>query len=116
MIDDKQRLLAAMKAVHGDRLTTVFPRQGHHALDPANASLYPTADITVEHIGDLLGVDGAAWLDRSVSPASSAGRTRSESLSPRADGGAQRTESRAWLCMMCQEPLTSSVTATTTAS
>ena len=88
MVDDKQRLLAAMKAVLGDRLTTVFPRQGHYALDPVNASLYPTADITVEHIGDLLGVDGAAWLDRSVSPASSAGRTQPDSPSPRADGGA----------------------------
>ena len=74
MIDDKVRLLTAVKAVLGERVTTVFPRQGHYALDPLNASLYPAADITVERIGDLLGVDDAAWLDRRVWPASTAGR------------------------------------------
>ena len=62
MVDDKPRLLAAMKAVLGNRLTTVFPRQGHYALDPANASLYPAADITVERIGDLVDLDAAALL------------------------------------------------------
>ena len=79
MVDDKQRLLAAMKAVLGDHLTTVFPRQGHYALDPVNARLYATADITVEHIGDLLGVADTAWLDRSVLAASTAGRAQSDS-------------------------------------
>lgn len=88
MVDDKLRLLAAMKAVLGERLTTVFPRQGHYALDPVNTSLYAAADITVEHIGDLLGVDDTAWLDRSVPPASTAGRAQSDPLSPTADGGA----------------------------
>ena len=78
MVDDKLRLLAAMKAVLGDRLTTVFPRQGHYAIDPVNASLYPTADIAVAYIGDLLNVDDTAWLDRTVSPA---GRAQSEALS-----------------------------------
>ncbi len=59
MVDDKVRLLAAVKAVLGNRLTTVFPRQGHYALDPVNASLYPTPDVTVEHIGDLIDADAA---------------------------------------------------------
>jgi FMN phosphatase YigB (HAD superfamily) len=54
IVDDKLRLLAAMKGVWGERLTTVFPRQGHYALDPANIAAYPPADITVERIGDLL--------------------------------------------------------------
>lgn len=53
MIDDKMRLLAAMKGVWGDRLTTIFVRQGHYALDPQIAA-YPPADLTVERIGDLL--------------------------------------------------------------
>ena len=66
MVDDKVRLLTAMKKVLGSRLTTVFPRQGHYALDPVNASLYPAADITVEHIGDLLAVDHTQWLERSA--------------------------------------------------
>ena len=54
MVDDKQRVLAAMKAVLGERLVTVFPRQGHYALDPANVARYPSADLAVERIGDLL--------------------------------------------------------------
>lgn len=53
MIDDKLRILAAMKAAWGARLTTIFPRQGHYALDPRNAAAYPPADVSVEHIGDL---------------------------------------------------------------
>ncbi len=57
MVDDKQRLLAAMKEVMGDRLVTVFPRQGHYALDPANIARYPPADYTVDAIGDLLTLD-----------------------------------------------------------
>ena len=64
MVDDKQRLLAAMKAVLGDRLTTVFPRQGHYALDPVNVSRYPAADVTIERIGDLVEVDAATLLAR----------------------------------------------------
>jgi hypothetical protein len=59
MVDDKLRLLAAVKAVLGDRVTTVFPRQGHYALDPANATLYPPADVTVEQIGDLIDLDSS---------------------------------------------------------
>jgi FMN phosphatase YigB (HAD superfamily) len=57
MVDDKLRILAAMKRILGDRLTTVFPRQGHYALDPKNIAAYPPADITVECIGDLINYD-----------------------------------------------------------
>ena len=57
MVDDKLRILAAMKEVWGTRLTTVFPRQGHYALDPAVTTKYPPADIAVERIGDLLSYD-----------------------------------------------------------
>ena len=55
MVDDKLRILAAMKAALRERLTSVFPRQGHYALDPHNLAAYPAADLTVERIGDLLG-------------------------------------------------------------
>ncbi|MEO8314855.1 MAG: HAD family hydrolase [Pseudomonadota bacterium] len=71
MIDDKPRLLGAMKAVLGDRLTTVMPRQGHYALDPANSSLYPVPDVVVEHIHDLLDM-GASPLFARVPRASNA--------------------------------------------
>jgi FMN phosphatase YigB (HAD superfamily) len=61
MADDKLRILAAMKQVWGDRLTTVFPRQGHYALDPENIAAYPPADISVERIGDLIGYEAAVF-------------------------------------------------------
>jgi FMN phosphatase YigB (HAD superfamily) len=54
MVDDKLHVLAAMKAVWGERLTTVFPRQGHYAFDPQIVSSAPPADVTVERIADLL--------------------------------------------------------------
>jgi FMN phosphatase YigB (HAD superfamily) len=56
MVDDKVRILAAMKAIWGDRLTTVFVRQGHYALDVASVAKYPPADIAIEKIADLSGV------------------------------------------------------------
>ena len=54
MIDDKLRILAAMKAVWGERLTTVFPRQGHYANDPREIAERPPADVTLERIGELV--------------------------------------------------------------
>ena len=57
MVDDKLRILAALKNILGERLTTVFPRQGHYALDPHNIATYPAADLTVERIGDLINYD-----------------------------------------------------------
>jgi FMN phosphatase YigB (HAD superfamily) len=56
MVDDKIRILTAMKAVWKERLTTVFVRQGHYAHDRVLMSQYPPADVTVERIGDLLDV------------------------------------------------------------
>ncbi len=61
MVDDKLRILTAMKDVWGDRLTTVFPRQGHYALDPGNIAAYPPADITIEHIGDIVNLDSTLF-------------------------------------------------------
>lgn len=57
MVDDKLRILAAMKGVMQGRLTTVFPRQGHYALDAAVVAAYPPADIAIERIGELLDID-----------------------------------------------------------
>jgi FMN phosphatase YigB (HAD superfamily) len=53
MVDDKIRILTAMKEIWGARLTTVFVRQGHYALDTALVAKYPPADMTIERIGDL---------------------------------------------------------------
>ena len=57
MIDDKLRILAMMKAIWGDRLTTVFPRQGHYATDASILAANPAADLAVERIGDLREFD-----------------------------------------------------------
>jgi FMN phosphatase YigB (HAD superfamily) len=54
MVDDKASLLAAMKTAMGDRLTTVFVRQGHYALAAESKSAIPSPDLTIERIGDLL--------------------------------------------------------------
>ena len=62
LVDDKLRLLTAIKAVWGARLTTVFPRQGHYAHDPEILVQCPPADITIERIGDLLKYDLAELL------------------------------------------------------
>jgi len=57
MVDDKLRILAAMKKAWDAKLTTVFPRQGHYALDPNEVARHPPADLTLEHIGELAGCD-----------------------------------------------------------
>ncbi|HTR14253.1 MAG TPA: hypothetical protein VMI72_13635, partial [Roseiarcus sp.] len=54
LIDDKLRILAAVKEVWGDRVRTVFPRQGHYANDPKTGADYPPADIAVDSIADLV--------------------------------------------------------------
>jgi FMN phosphatase YigB (HAD superfamily) len=62
LVDDKVRILTAVKRVWGDRLTTIFPRQGHYAHDPAVAT-FPPPDMTIGRIGELL-----AWRPPSGQP------------------------------------------------
>lgn len=57
MVDDKLRVLEAMKELMRERLTTVFPRQGHYALDPVKVAAYPPADFSIDLIGDLVDFD-----------------------------------------------------------
>lgn len=61
LVDDKIRILTAIKQTWGERVTTVFPRQGHYA-HAADVASYPRADITIERIGDLVGYDLPALL------------------------------------------------------
>ena len=61
MVDDKPKLLAAMKRVLGDKLTTVFVRQGHYALESTGQAIDPAPDLTIEHIGNLIALDPAAF-------------------------------------------------------
>jgi FMN phosphatase YigB (HAD superfamily) len=57
MVDDKLRILAAIKKVWGRQVTTVFVRQGHYALDPKILAAYPPADVSIDRIGDLLAYE-----------------------------------------------------------
>ena len=56
LIDDKLRILTAVKRGWGHRVTSVFVRQGHYADAPEVAQL-PAADVTIDHIADLLTLD-----------------------------------------------------------
>ena len=66
MVDDKLRILTAMKKIWGERLTTVWPRQGRYALAPKTLAAHPPADLTVELIGDLVNYDLTALLGANV--------------------------------------------------
>ena len=68
LVDDKPRILAAVKKIWGDRVTTVLPRQGQFAHAADAASYRPAADLTVERISDLLAYDFTDFIsDRETS-------------------------------------------------
>ena len=54
LVDDKVRILTAIKKAWGNGVTTVFPLQGHYARDPNIVAAYPPADIGIERVGDLI--------------------------------------------------------------
>jgi len=62
LIDDKLRILTAVKKVWGERVTTVFPKQGHYALNPKILAEFPPADIELARIGDLITCDLSVFL------------------------------------------------------
>ena len=62
LIDDKLRILTAVKKIWGDKVTTVFPRQGHYAHDPQILASFPPADISIRRIGELLQLDQERFL------------------------------------------------------
>jgi FMN phosphatase YigB (HAD superfamily) len=57
LVDDKPRIAAAVKRAWRDKVTTVLPRQGQYAHDPAFRAVLPSPDLVVERISDLLGYD-----------------------------------------------------------
>ena len=65
LIDDKLRILSAVKKFWGESVTTVFPKQGHYALDSKVLAEYPPADIELANIGDLLNYDLSSFLKKS---------------------------------------------------
>jgi len=57
LVDDKVRILSAVKRQWSDRVTTVLPMQGQFANDPTIAAAHPAPDVTVGGIADLLRAD-----------------------------------------------------------
>jgi hypothetical protein len=71
LIDDKPRILAAVKQFWGERVTTIFVRQGTYAHDPKVFDVFPAADMTIESIADLLDHKlMRSWLTSPVSVSS----------------------------------------------
>jgi FMN phosphatase YigB (HAD superfamily) len=63
MVDDKLRILATVKEQWTERVTTVLVKQGHYATDPNILAAYPSADITLKHIGDLMNYEVGTLLN-----------------------------------------------------
>jgi FMN phosphatase YigB (HAD superfamily) len=82
MIDDKPRVLAAMKSALGDHLTTVFPRQGHYAMDAAEFASHPPPDVCIASIGDLA--------DQDIRPLLGSLVVRRERIRPAGGGSTER--------------------------
>jgi len=64
LIDDKLQILTAVKKSWKERVTTVFPKQGHYAFDPNILAECPPADVELARIGDLLNCDLTAFLKK----------------------------------------------------
>jgi FMN phosphatase YigB (HAD superfamily) len=76
LVDDKLHILAAVKQFWGERVTTVFARQGSYAHDPTMLDAFPPADVTIERIADLLEGDLPRPQLTSPMPAASLESTR----------------------------------------
>lgn len=74
VVDDKLRILGAIKNIWGTRVSTVFVRQGHYARDVRLLASCARADVSVERIGDLLGFELEDFTAGSASPARSTPR------------------------------------------
>ena len=76
VVDDKARILAAVKQAWGGRVTTVLPRQGQYAHDARVLASFPPADLAIERIGDLLAYDLPALIERGRATAARAKESR----------------------------------------
>jgi FMN phosphatase YigB (HAD superfamily) len=90
LVDDKVRILAAVKKIWRSRVTTVFPRQGHYALDRKLLRSSPEPDFTIDRIGDLVEID----FDAITEAAAGAGRRNSRARgTPRMKGKSRQPRS-----------------------
>ena len=56
LVDDKLRILSAVKAAWGERVVTVFVRQGHYAHDAQGIANYPPADHSIDRISEVVAL------------------------------------------------------------
>ena len=68
LVDDKPRILGAVKAEWREDVVTVFPRQGHYAADAAEVARHPRPDVVIDRIGELARMNLAAWLPAAGAP------------------------------------------------
>jgi hypothetical protein len=83
VVDDKVRILASIKMTWGSRVTTVFVRQGRYARDPILLASYPTADVSIDRIGNLLDADLGKVITAGIPRPPAAPRPGPESRSAR---------------------------------
>ena len=95
LIDDKPRILAAIKTLWGTRVTTVFPCQGHYATDPDGRSRFAPPDVSVQRIGELLEYDFKA-LKAAARPVPTPARERRRRPGARAVTASSCGSSRRW--------------------
>ncbi|MGZ4974170.1 MAG: hypothetical protein ACXWDN_15525, partial [Limisphaerales bacterium] len=88
IVDDKLRILDAVKKIWGGGVTTVFVRQGHYAQDPQALAKYSPADITIDRIGDLCDYDFQKLRGTAL------GKLASESITKPQAEAVSETESR----------------------
>lgn len=62
MVDDKLRILQAIKDIWKERVTTVFPQQGHYAKDKGSIAKYRPADISIRRVSDMLDLKRTVFL------------------------------------------------------
>ena len=75
MVDDKIRILTAMKKIWGPKLTTVFVAQGHYANDPTETAKYPPADVNLARIGELADMELPTLMGEAMAPEKDFGMT-----------------------------------------
>jgi hypothetical protein len=74
LVDDKLRILTDVTRVLGERVTTIFVRQGHYARDCALVARFPAADVMIERIADLIDLDLEPLVGRPASGANNSHR------------------------------------------
>ncbi|HXZ84537.1 MAG TPA: HAD family hydrolase [Myxococcota bacterium] len=68
LVDDKLRILTAVKKAWGERVTTVFVRQGMYAHDPEVLATHPPADKSFARIGELARCTRGELVHQEVTP------------------------------------------------